>query len=96
MRIRSRSDRRVAHGSRIKGKQSLRAQFQIVECCELHEQVVGMLSVGDGEAERGLTLLEKERVLPSRDGRRFQAKHGSNGEDASPESALSHRHQPVR
>ena len=54
-----------------------------------------MLTINDGLAERRLTRLEQFRVPSLGDGRRFDAQHGSEGERASAQFPLRHRHDPV-
>ncbi len=69
--------------------------MEVVKGGELHEEVVGVLAVGDGLTEGGLALLEEERVLLGGDGGGLEREHGAEGELAGAEAALGHGHEPV-
>src|SRR6185437_17082659 len=95
MRVSHRSHGGIAHRSSIKRKQRLVVQLPVVQRGDLHEKVMRMLAIIDGPAKSCFTLLEELRVKAMRDGGRFQARHGAQGELPGAERPLSHRHEPV-
>jgi hypothetical protein len=67
----------------------------VIQSSQLHEKVMGMLTVHDGTAKSGFTLLEKLRIAPVRNRSRLEAEHGPEGQSALAEFSLGHRHPPV-
>ena len=62
----------IAHGRGIEAEQGVGTEGLIVEGGELHNKVVRVLAVGDGEAVSGFSLLEEQRVLAAGDGGGFE------------------------
>src|ERR1700720_2198513 len=58
VRISKRPHGRVAHGRSVERQQSICAQFVVVERSQLHEEIVGMLTIHDGMSEGGFALLK--------------------------------------
>ncbi len=61
--------------SDIERVQAFVALLQVVQGRQLHEEVVGMLSVFDGLVVSRFALLEEQRVLFAGDGCRFKREH---------------------
>src|SRR5256885_15846905 len=85
---------RITHRSEIEREQGVVAKFPIVNRCQLHDEVVGMLAVHDGLPKRGLSLLEQLRVETLAHCPRFQAGHKPQGQLARAKLLLCHRHEP--
>src|SRR5215472_3723361 len=86
---------RIADRSRVKREQGMIAQLPVVDRCYLHEEVMRVLAINDGSAERRFTLLKQLRVETVAYGCRLQAEHGPQCQLSRPKRALDHGHKPV-
>src|ERR1700761_4551242 len=95
MRIGAGTHSRIADGRCIKREQTVCSQAQIIECRQLHDEVMRMLSVIDWLAKSRFSLLKKQRIEAIGDSCRLQAEHGAESKLASPDLALRHGHKPI-
>src|SRR5438105_8352668 len=69
--------------------------WPLVECPQLHPEIVWMLPVVQRLAVVALATLEQERISARRDGPRIEAQHGSGLEAPAGELVARHEHSPV-
>src|ERR1035437_472860 len=79
MRVSGRANCGIAYGRKIKAEESVLSQMDVIKTCELHEEVVRMLTVRNRNSVGRFAFLKQQRIALAGDGRRLQAEHGSHG-----------------
>src|SRR5437867_13312619 len=71
------SESRLTDRTAIEKQPCAFAQPKIVAACDLHEQIVRMLSINNRQSIRGFARLKEFRIPALGDSSRFKAKHGT-------------------
>src|SRR5260370_19838294 len=87
---------RVADRCKIEREHGFLVQLVVIECSQLHEEVVRVLAVNDWFSECGFALLEQLWITLGGNCCRLQTQHGSQGQSSTSEVSLRHGHEPVR
>ena len=89
------SESRLTNRTAVDEQPCAFAQPKIVAACNLHEQIVRMLSINKRQSIRGFARLKEFRIPAVGDSSRFQAKHGTERQRVAAEITRKHRHQPI-